>query len=209
MKRLRPLALIAASKGEYKLRCRPKFDQITQEEHAKLFLLMRSRAVNQVDDERELVSEFSFTFNEDGAVLQDDRFFSLTGDDYGELWINRSVDCFSMASENGVDDPDSPGCKLRPYTLLVDEANSESLRRYTVVFRQDNVPQTKEYTFTVEGGKGNTRTISWMHGSYKASWESKKWTFAAPPPADDLNPLLLSIIRLDEAIYLELMPYAF
>ncbi len=180
MKRLQPLALTAASADEYKLRCRPKFDQISAADHADLLLIMRTRAINNVADEHDLESEFSFTFNENGSVLQDDRFFNLTGDDYGEMWINRAVGHFSRAHDDGIDVPDSPGGKLSPHALLVDGANTQSTRQYNVVFRKDSDMQTKEYTFTVEGGPGSHRTIVWMHGSYRASW----------------------------AIHLELMPYA-
>jgi hypothetical protein len=105
----------------------------------------------------------------------------------------------------GVHLADSPN-KMRPHSILVDDSNTDSLRRYKVIFSGDEEPTTKEYTFTVEG-TGPLRTITWSHGSYTATWASKNWTLSKPFPAD-LEPLLMCIIRLDEAIHLELMPYA-
>ncbi len=204
MKRLQPLALTVASGDECKLRCRPKFDEISEAEYADVMISIRAAAVDKAAEDSKIEAEFVFTFNEGGGVLQDQDFFHLTNDDYGELWINCSVDYFSLANENGID---VPGGKLRPHTLLVDEENNETTRRYKVVLSKDNDAEQKEYTFTVAGGPGNIRTISWMYGSYEASWSQKKWTFKSAPPAD-LEPLLISIIRMDEAINLELMPYA-
>lgn len=206
MKRLQPLTLTAVNADEYVLRCRPKFDEITEEERADLLLSMKTRAVDSTADEDKLESNFTFTFNKDGGVLQDRQFTYLTSDDYGEMWIDRSVGYFARANEDGIDVPDSPGGKLRPHTLLVEAPTNGLTRHYKVVFTKGNDAQPKEYTFTVEGGKENGRTISWIHGSYSASWESKKWTFSSAPPAD-LEPLLLAVIRFDEAIHLELMQY--
>lgn len=173
MKRLQPLTLTAVNANECVLRCRPKFDEITEEERADLLLSMKTRAVDATADEDKLESNFTFTFNKDGGVLQDRQFTYLTSDDYGEMWIDRSVGNFARANEDGIDVPDTPGGKLRPHALLVVAANGNSARQYKVVFTKDNDTQTKEYTFTVEGGKENIRTIAWTHGSYSASWHSK------------------------------------
>lgn len=211
MKRLQPVALIAASANECRLRCRPKFDQIEKAEHADLLKLMRGTALNENSSEVE--SEFVFTFNDNGAVLKDKYFFALTTDDYGELWIERAVDCLTLAAQQGVDVPDLPGARSTPRVIFVCENENEpqSTRRYRVVFNKPRSPDSAngefEFQFSVEGGKGSLRTVSWVHGSFVASWERKNWTFA-PPPSDDLEPLLMAIIRLDEAIHLELMPYA-
>ncbi len=207
MKRLQPTTLTVVSADECRLRCLPKFDQISLEEYDHVMLNLRAMAINEPADERELEVEFPFTFNEDRGVLQDNQFFQLTTDDYGEMWIDRAVAYFAWANNKGLDFADSPGGKLRPHTLRVDAANTQATRRYKVVFSKDNDSQTKEYSFIVEGGKDAIRTIAWVHGSYSASWESKNWTFAKAPP-EDLELLLLAIIRLDEAIHLELMPYA-
>ena len=210
MKRLQPLSLTAISADECRLLCRPKFSEIGKEEQADLLNIMRQIAVGECDNDDQLEAEFVFTFNENGAVLKDKYFFALTTDDYGELWIERAVDCLAVANEKGVEVSDLPGAKSVPRTIFVDAAGSQPTRRYRVVFvhsSQSHENDEREYEFTVEGGKGSVRTISWMHGSYVASWELKKWTFV-PSPTSDLEPLLMAIVRLDEAINLELMPYA-
>lgn len=173
---------------------------------------MRQVAVRETDDDTQLESDFVFTFNENGAVLHDKYFFALTSDDDGELWIDRAVDCLSLANERGIVLPDLSGARATPRTIFIDDTGNPNMgRTYRVVFDAEELQSSGhdscEYRFLVQGGKGNVRTISWIHGSYVATWERKNWTFASPP-ASDLEPLLLSIIRLDEAINLELMPYA-
>lgn len=211
MKRLRPVALMAVSPDECRLRCRPRFDQIGKDEHSQLLNIMRQIAVGETRDDTQLESEFVFKFNEDDALLHDKYFFALTTDDYGDMWIDRAVMYLSLANEERVSLPDRIGSRVAPRTIFVDEDNPESARIYRVVFDgaelQTPKCQTCEYQFIVEGGPGNIRKISWAHGAYTVSWERKNWTFTSSPPPD-LEPLLLAIIRLDEAINLELMPYA-
>jgi hypothetical protein len=74
------------------------------------------------------------------------------------------------------------------------------------VCRQEDNAENKEFCFSVEGAKENVRTISWIYGSYCANWKKKNWEFQTVPP-EDLKPLLKAIIRLDEAIHLDLMNY--
>lgn len=211
MKRLRPVALTAVSPDECRLRCRPRFDQIGKSEHSQLLDVMRQIAVSETDDDTQLESEFVFKFNEDGALLHDKYFFALTPDDYGDLWIDRAVIGLSLANEKRVCLPDRIGSRVAPRTIFVDDDSPESARTYRVLFDgaelHSSECQTCEYQFIVDGGPGSIRKISWAYGSYTASWEKKNWTFTSSPPPD-LEPLLLAIIRLDEAINLELMPYA-
>ncbi len=208
MKRLQPLSMTVTSAAEVKLRCRPKLDQLDEKDRALTLLIMKECAINNPTKEQDLESEFTFTFNENQSVLQDSRFFQLTTDDYGELWINRAVDQLSYANEQGMLSPESPAEKLKPYKIIVDEINTQTTRRYTVEFTADNKSGTKEQTFTVEGAYDDRRTIAGQSGKYTCSWELKKWTFDSPRPPTDLEQLLLAIIRLDEAIHLELMAYA-
>jgi len=214
MKRLQPVSLTVVSPDECRLRCRPRFDQIGKDDHAQLLSIMRQVAVCEIEkDDTQLESEFVFTFNENGAVLHDKYFFALTSDDDGELCIDRAVDCLALANERGVVLPDFSSARATPRTVVVDRASNPSLgRTYNVVFDDDELLRPSEselceYRFLVQGGKGNVRTIGWVHGSYDATWERNNWTFASSPPFD-LEPLLLAIVRLDEAIYLEFMPYA-
>ena len=212
MKRLQPTSLTVTTTNagrECKLRCRPKLDQIPEEEHAGLFITMKHRAINDPANPKDLEADFPFTFQEDnGAVLQDNVFFSLTGDDYGELWINKCVDGLTWAYDEGVNLPDAQGPKSKPHTIQVDESNTEATRNYKVIFSNASDAKQQEYLFTVKGAYDDRRNIAWKHGSYNASWKLKKWTFDSPERAEDLARLLIAIIRLDEAIHLELMAYA-
>jgi hypothetical protein len=145
-----------------------KFDQIEQDEQARLLSIMRQIAVRDTNDDQQLESEFVFTFNESGAVLYDKYFFSLTSDDYGELWINRAVDCLALANERGVVLPDLPNSRATPRTIFVEDGDSDSLRAYRVVFDDNELQSSgkipREYGFTIEGGKGNVRTIAGRMG---------------------------------------------
>jgi hypothetical protein len=117
------------------------------------------------------------------------------------------VDYFSSANQEGIYLPELPDRKVFPQSILVGTCDNQMRREYTVVANDIDCAST-ENKFTIEGGKENIRIVRWTFGSYSASWLDKKRTFNSPPPPD-LEPLLIAIIRLDEAIHLNLMNYQF
>lgn len=205
MKRLRPVSMTAVSNDEVRLRCKPKFDSLSPEESRDLMIGIRARSLDAAAEPQNIEAEFPFKFAQNGALLQDAQFILLTSDDYSELWINSAVDNFSLAYEEGFTDP--TGTKLKPTQMRVGSSNETATRRYDVVFVAQYKHEQQEFVFTVSGGSGNQRTIAWTHGTYSAKWNQKDWTFESSTPAD-LKSLLTSVLRMDESIHPELMPYA-